>query len=641
MTEHVIHTYEQTPHIDLSMIYGSNSRAESVVMLSGVSKAATNTVRGKIRVPDDYPHLITWWMTTVCSDLEHDHHVNCTNGNWLSASLQALFTKEHNRIAARYSAWYPVWTHEQVYMAARRLNVAQFQKIIFYDYARILLGEGVFTSLVHTGQKSSDRHSTFAISEFIAMFRSFLHTQLPNEFQYIKDDGKTDRVSLKQNKLLRGGLSLGLDTVIRGLLKQGAPAAGEFYPDKSNFAVEDCLAGQIGKYVSTVSMLGLAELESFDEITKDHDKNEMLKKLYNNDLENVDLVIGAVIEDKGQGAIVGSAFQKIFAEQLLLWKTFDPNWFENKLSENELSYIMNRNLADVIYENSDLRVIQNNAFIVPSRSDLRGPNQKQSKMPDYQGEPIRSRDKCDGDWSFWGDCNDKCAQSRVFHVGLFPGATSKPCEVTHGTMETRLCSANTCTCAECEVVKNEGRCDQWTECSLSCFQERHTCNKVSMEKRPCTGGKCPLLSIAKGHTTEIIEPMPSSGESSSMLVGVDAAGKMETFNCTENTSCTVACPCGAGEGSCDFDRQCEDGLVCQSSPRMRFCRKAVPMVQSDPSRCNYGHMSGNRNFCTLSCPCRAGEGICNSDSHCESGLLCEKQVLGFVGFCRKSAPIYT
>lgn len=82
--------------------------------------------------------------------------------------------------------------------------------------------------------------------------------------------------------------------------------------------------------------------------------------------------------------------------------------------------------------------------------------------------------------------------------------------------------------------------------------------------------------------------------------------------------CSPECPCDEGMGDCDSDAECADGLRCMQdigalygyASTMDVCVAACP---SD---------LGSLNYCSPQCPCAAGEGDCDSDSDCLDGLSC-------------------
>ena len=55
-------------------------------------------------------------------------------------SLHTLFVREHNRIAAALRQRRSDWSDEDLYQQARRINIAQFQNIVYNEYLPLVLG---------------------------------------------------------------------------------------------------------------------------------------------------------------------------------------------------------------------------------------------------------------------------------------------------------------------------------------------------------------------------------------------------------------------------------------------------------------------------------------------------------------------
>ena len=96
---------------------------------------------------------------------------------------------------------------------------------------------------------------------------------------------------------------------------------------------------------------------------------------------------------------------------------------------------------------------------------------------------------------------------------------------------------------------------------------------------------------------------------------------------TDWSCCTPWSKCSAGRGDCDRDSDCASGLRCGTNN----CRPGVtgsnwsPAADccevAEPKTCN-GVPSTDWSCCTSANKCNVGEGDCDRDSDCASGLIC-------------------
>jgi len=89
-------------------------------------------------------------------------------------------------------------------------------------------------------------------------------------------------------------------------------------------------------------------------------------------------------------------------------------------------------------------------------------------------------------------------------------------------------------------------------------------------------------------------------------------------------------PCAEGEGDCDNDSECESGLTCVQVAGTDTC-------QSVPTSCTLPE--GHLDYCSdpYCGPCDAGEGDCDNDGECAGELTCP-QVEG-IDTCRAAVPV--
>ena len=136
--------------------------------------------------------------------------------------------------------------------------------------------------------------------------------------------------------------------------------------------------------------------------------------------------------------------------------------------------------------------------------------------------------------------------------------------------------------------------------------------------------------------------------------GIDCGGscglctRPPAYTTGHDRYCAPSHPCGAGEGDCDADLECQAGLICLNGQGARYGYDRNSVSVCVPPSCTDGIQNGDEtgpdcggscgscarpdaytlghtNFCQVSYPCGAGQGDCDSDAECQPGLTCEDQ----------------
>ena len=87
----------------------------------------------------------------------------------------------------------------------------------------------------------------------------------------------------------------------------------------------------------------------------------------------------------------------------------------------------------------------------------------------------------------------------------------------------------------------------------------------------------------------------------------------------DNDYCAVNGPCGAGEGDCDGNHECQAGLICRNNVGATYGFQAIVDV------C-VASAVGDNDYCAVNGPCGAGEGDCDGNHECQAGLICRNNV---------------
>jgi len=110
---------------------------------------------------------------------------------------------------------------------------------------------------------------------------------------------------------------------------------------------------------------GLAPVNSFSDITSNHELAEKLEDTYG-DVNNIDLWVGALAEDHVPGSSLGQLLQVAMIDQFVRLRDGDRFYFENDtgLTADDKQMIRNTDLSDIIRNNSDADGVQQNVFYV-------------------------------------------------------------------------------------------------------------------------------------------------------------------------------------------------------------------------------------------------------------------------------------
>jgi hypothetical protein len=139
----------------------------------------------------------------------------------------------------------------------------------------------------------------------------------------------------------------------------GAPGAGGL-----DLAAADIQRGRdhgLADYNSVRVAYGLPAVQSFSEITSDVELQQTLQSLYGH-VDNIDLFVGGLAEDRLRDASVGPTFARIIADQFSRTRAGDRFWYQNIFSRAEQKNLEKTTLAKVIQRNTDIRNLQENVF---------------------------------------------------------------------------------------------------------------------------------------------------------------------------------------------------------------------------------------------------------------------------------------
>lgn len=305
-----------------------------------------------------------------------------TNQNPGLLAFGILFFRYHNVHALRIKNTHPDWTDEDIFLHARRYVIAAMQNVIVYEYVPTLLGENVTE---YTGYKP-DVHPGISHEFQAAAFR-FPHTSIPPgiyrrdrscNFLDTKNGFKALRLCstwwLSEEVLPASGV----DEFLLGMASQIAEKEDQilcsdvrdklFGPmefTRRDLAALDIMRGRdngLPDYNTVRRHFGLPVITTWTQINEKLARSnpeifEKLRKLYHDNLDNVDLFVGGMLEsDDGRP---GPLFRKIIREQFERLRDADRFWFENvhngMFTKKEIEEIRKITMYDIIVQATDIQ----------------------------------------------------------------------------------------------------------------------------------------------------------------------------------------------------------------------------------------------------------------------------------------------
>ncbi len=397
-----------TSYFDLSQVYGSDKATDDA--LRTFSGGLMKTSPGGLPPLDNTTYFTTAQLAAinapeggmanngpaptstlyVTGDTRGNENVELT-------ALQALFLDNHNKIATELHKENPSWTDEQLFQEARKLNIAEYQSVIYNEWIPAVLGQNALPS--YKGYNSSVNASIS--DEFSSVAFRFGHTLLSGEIGRAGNNGQavSDSIPLSQDffdpAILNGqgqpsitdpytglqssdigailkadadGVSQAMDPMaindVRNLLFNEVVPGQGFGQDLMALDVQRARDMGIGSYNQLREAYGLPAVTSFAQITSNVLLQQELQQAYGN-VNNIDPFEGGLAEDHVKGADVGPLFQAIMVDQFARLRDGDRFFFlnENFTPAEKAILQQGSSLAKVIEGNTNITNLQSDVFL--------------------------------------------------------------------------------------------------------------------------------------------------------------------------------------------------------------------------------------------------------------------------------------
>jgi hypothetical protein len=275
------------------------------------------------------------------------------------ALLNAVFMLEHNAICDRLRADNPTWTDDQLYDKARLVNAALMAKIHTVEWTPAIIAHPTTQKAMRVdwwglaGERAVRRFGRFGdldiltgvpgskkdhfgvpyslTEEFTAVYR--LHPLIPDEFTFrSSNDGRAlsqhefpdlgvmhVRERLEEMSLADGFYSFGVANPGAIQLHNFPRFLQKF--ERADGTILDLAAIDImrirergvPRYNQFRRLFHKNAVASFEELTPNRDWQAELRRVYDNDLENVDLMIGLYAEPPPKGFGFSDTAFRVFA----------------------------------------------------------------------------------------------------------------------------------------------------------------------------------------------------------------------------------------------------------------------------------------------------------------------------------------
>ncbi|XP_078361510.1 peroxidasin homolog pxn-1-like [Oculina patagonica] len=363
-----------TAFIDASHIYGNNEVELDKVRDLDSLQGLLRTTGQQQSVKNLLPQLPDDDTTVFCRSKSQSipcFYTGDYRRNNVSPALNAMHTvwvREHNRIALALGGLNTDWDKEKIFQETRKIIGAMMQHITYNEYLPTILSEQMLQAYdlklnSYTGYNSSADASI--ANSFAAAALRFGHSTIGKA--YIRP-GHLD-VPVKDfhdptplYNLQEGGV----DGILKGLLQQSARKIDRYFSwsvTKSLIPGPGVTADLAAINIQRGRDHGLPAYVEFRDMFSGHDdsipadvKTKMLN-LYD-DIQNVDLYVGGLLENPEGGAHIGPTFSHILAEGFKNLRQGDRFWYQNDhefigFSPDQLKEIQSASLAKIMCDNSD------------------------------------------------------------------------------------------------------------------------------------------------------------------------------------------------------------------------------------------------------------------------------------------------
>ncbi|XP_030031282.2 peroxidase [Manduca sexta] len=371
-----------TPLIDLSTIYGSTSERERQIRAYEGGLLKSEMRNGLEYPPGTAPICVNNRrpIENSCYEFGDSYGGNLISGVYLTA---IWFFREHNRLARRLAEINPCWGDQKLFETARQINIAQWQYILYYEATAAVLGRenaleaGIIYDTDGYVNDFDPRYKPGTYHEYIVGIRWF-HTLQDERNDLYSRDGTYLGSRTGVDDEFRSGILEVNNTeadLTQGTFRQRAAKVDyNIDPDlterlfgelqnAADLPAIDMMRGRdegLAPYHEYRKLCGLPHAHKFSDLedTIYPDKLEQMRRIYDGEIDDVELMVAIYSERLIKGGWVGPTLFCIMARNMIEWRKSDRFFFEHgdipaALTLPQLREVRSTSTARIICDNGD------------------------------------------------------------------------------------------------------------------------------------------------------------------------------------------------------------------------------------------------------------------------------------------------
>ncbi|UVO54458.1 peroxidase family protein [Sphingomonas sp. SUN039] len=211
--------------------------------------------------------------------------------------INALFLREHNRLAGKIEAQHPGWDDEHVFQVARNIVIVMFIKIVVEEYINHIAPTGLKLRADPACAWSARwNRPNWITAEFSLLYR--WHSLVPEKTVWNATPVDAWMFQLNNAPLLGAGLAKAFEYVAaQPTAALGLGNSADFLVGVEKNAVLQARTNRIASYNDYRALVGMKRAASFRDVTRDEARQRALALLYASP-DELEFYVGLFAEDR-------------------------------------------------------------------------------------------------------------------------------------------------------------------------------------------------------------------------------------------------------------------------------------------------------------------------------------------------------